>query len=186
MPTRSRAPLPAFLLATVVALAACESEPSLVSPEGALLSQHPAGTPALVNHQLAQLRALTAPFHRIDAAMEAGWNVQFTPCLELPGVGGMGYHYGNPEFVDGTVNLLEPELLLYEPMKNGRMRFVGVEYIVPYAFHSREAEAPTLMGHEFHQVDAAELWGLHVWVGRHNPTGMFEDWNPMVSCQHAE
>jgi hypothetical protein len=31
-------------------------------------------------------------------------------------LGGMGFHHGNTGLIDGTVELLRPELLLYEPM----------------------------------------------------------------------
>lgn len=34
--------------------------------------------------------------------------------------------------------------------------------------------------------DEHEEWLLHVWVWKHNPNGMFEDWNPNVSCEHAD
>jgi hypothetical protein len=27
-----------------------------------------------------------------------------------------------------------------------------------------------------------DVWALHVWVWKHNPSGMFADWNPQVSC----
>jgi hypothetical protein len=186
MSTRCRTALLTLLLAPVAALAACDSEPSVVAPEGALFSQHAAGGSAELNHSLAQLRALTAPFHRIEAAKDAGWNLQLSPCVELPGVGGMGYHYGNPEYLDGTVNLLEPEALLYEPMRNGKKRLVAVEYVVPYDFLPRDAEPPTLLGQDFHQLDGPGVWGLHVWIWHHNPAGMFADWNPRVSCEHDQ
>jgi hypothetical protein len=37
----------------------------------------------------------------------------------------------------------------------------------------------------FHQNDEAELWALHVWLWKHNPSGLFADWNPNVSCEFA-
>lgn len=137
------------------------------------------------NSQLAELRRLTAPFHNFSKAQEAGWSVQFTPCLSNPAAGGMGFHFGNPAYVDEKAVLLEPELLLYEPQKNGKLRFVGVEYIIPFSEVGPDSDAPTLLGHEFHQVPDAGLWGLHVWIGRHNPSGMFMDWNPLVTCEYA-
>ena len=145
-----------------------------------------AGLSADQNAQLAQLRRFIAPFHQLDRAMAAGYNVEVTPCLELPGEGGMGFHYGNPDFINNAVaNLLEPELLLYEPQKNGRMRLVGVEYIIPFTELPATAPAPTLLGQTFHQDPVVPIWALHVWVGTHNPSGLFADWNPTVSCQFA-
>ena len=136
--------------------------------------------------QLAQLRRLVAPFHNFEKAQQAGWNVQFTPCLSHPTEGAMGYHYGNPAFVDADAVLLEPELLLYEPQKNGKLRFVGVEYIIPFELVGPDLDPPTLLDHEFLQVPDAGIWGLHIWVGRHNPSGLFADWNPKVTCEHAD
>ena len=79
----------------------------------------------------------------------------------------------------------EPELLLYEPEKNGRLRLVAVEYIIPYTFHSRDAAPPELFGQKFIQNDVFQLWGLHAWVWKENPSGIFANWNPRVNCEHT-
>jgi hypothetical protein len=99
----------------------------------------------------------------------------------------MGFHWGNLAYIQdgGAVNLLQPELLLYEPEKNGKLRFVGVEYIVPFTDHPASAAPPTLLGHQFSQVPEAGVWGMHIWVGRNNSSGIFSPWNPKVSCQFA-
>ncbi|MGH7669782.1 MAG: hypothetical protein ACRENQ_09845 [Gemmatimonadaceae bacterium] len=139
-----------------------------------------------VELELAALRRVTAPFHDIANAEAAGWNVQLTGCMENPPAGGMGYHYANTPYIDGTVQVRKPQLLLYEPQKDGRMRLVAVEYIIPYSFIPETAPAPVLFGQKFHQNAAFQLWGLHAWVWEHNPSGMFADWNPRVSCQYAK
>jgi hypothetical protein len=140
-----------------------------------------------VNQDLARLRRVTAKFHSFKAAAAAGWAAQITPCMTDPaGAGGMGFHYGNPALIDGTARVEEPELLLYEPQQNGRLRLVAVEYIIPYTAHSRDAEAPELFGgQKFKQNDTFQLWGLHAWVWKDNPSGVFADWNPRVTCEHA-
>jgi hypothetical protein len=154
--------------------------------EGATSSESAIRASPDVEQALAQLRRVVAPFHDFAKAEAAGWSAPITPCLESPdGEGAMGIHYGNVALIDGTVELLRPELLLYEPLANGRLRFVGVEYIVPYTFAPRDGPAPELLGQAFHQNDTFQLWGLHIWVGRHNPSGMFADWNPEVSCAFA-
>lgn len=96
----------------------------------------------------------------------------------------MGYHYANPSLLadGGAVAVEDPETLVYEPRKNGRLRLVAVEYIGPLG---DAEEAPELFGHEFHRNEDVGIWALHAWVGRHNPNGTFADWNPMVSCEHA-
>ncbi|HUF70598.1 MAG TPA: hypothetical protein VMM79_18260, partial [Longimicrobiales bacterium] len=142
------------------------------------------GAPQLAS-QLAPVRALTAKFHNFDYAWDAGWNLQVTPCLENPPLGGMGYHFANPAFIDGTVTALEPEVLVYEPQKNGRLRFVAVEYIVPWAIVPETAPPPVLFGEEFLPNPGAELWMMHVWIGAHNPDGLLATWNPNVNCQFA-
>ena len=46
-------------------------------------------------------------------------------------------------------------------------------------------------GRQFELVKAGNRYGLpafyelHAWIWEHNPRGMFEDWNPRVSCAGA-
>lgn len=135
---------------------------------------------------LAAVREATAHLHRFENAAPAGWSFQATECLENPPAGGMGVHFGNMEYyLDGEANLLEPEVLLYEPQRNGELRLVAVEYLVPFFAWEGEGE-PVLFGREMTRDDDHEEWLLHVWLWKHNPNGMFEDWNPNVSCEHAD
>jgi hypothetical protein len=141
---------------------------------------------ASVRKDLATLRRVTASFHRFSNAVAAGWSTQITPCMTDPnGAGGMGFHYGNTRLIDGSVRVDQPELLLYEPQKNGRLRLVAVEYIIPYTFVPRSAAAPVLFGQKFKQNDTFQLWGLHAWVWEENPSGVFANWNPRVTCKHT-
>jgi len=138
-----------------------------------------------VEKDLATLRRVTAPFHSFSAAMTAGWSAQITGCMTDPGgAGGMGLHYGNPGLIDGSVQVDQPELLLYEPEKNGQMRLVAVEYIIPVSQWTSSVP-PRLFGRDFHVIDAFQVWALHVWAWKQNPSGMFEDWNPLATCQNA-
>jgi hypothetical protein len=174
-----------------VAASACDRQPVTAPQPAAEESANgtalaPETTPAGVNAELAQLRRLTAHYRDLEAAMEAGYNAQLTPCLELPGVGGMGFHYGNPALIgDPAVDALQPEVLVFEPQKNGNMRFVAVEYIIPFDLLPATSPAPIVLGQPMHHNTDAGLWVLHAWVGRENPTGIFEDWNPKVSCEFA-
>ena len=43
----------------------------------------------------------------------------------------------------------------------------------------------SLLGQAFAQVPEFGVWGLHIYVGRHNPTGIYAPWNPKVSCANA-
>lgn len=144
------------------------------------------GLSAAIQHDVAVLRAVTAPFHDFDRARAAGWSAQITPCMTDPGgAGGMGFHYGKVKLIDGSVHVDQPQLLLFEPEQNGRLRLVAAEYIIPYTFVPRSAAPPVLFGQEFQQVDAFQLWGLHVWAWKNNPSGLFAPWNPVVTCANA-
>lgn len=172
----------AQLLAAIALLSGCGAEPTTTETTTHIQLQAASGTAE--DRDLAALRRATAPFHNFDKAAAAGWSTQITPCM-TDAAGGMGFHYGNLALIDGSVHVEEPELLLYEPEQSGRLRLVAVEYIIPYTAHSRSATPPVLFGQEFQQVDAFQLWGLHAWVWKHNPSGMFASWNPLVTCEHA-
>ena len=156
-----------------------------VSPAGPLAATGANPPPAVVRASASasdfrELRAATARFHDIDQAAAAGWNTAVTPCMTSP-AGGQGIHFGNLLLIDGGVNLLMPELLMYEPRGNGTLHLVGVEYIVPFGLWTA-ASPPSLFGETFHRNEAAGLWVLHVWIWKPNPAGMHADWNPNVSC----
>jgi hypothetical protein len=180
----------AQLLAGIALLSGCGGDPTATPTAADIQSRavtaSQASLGAAVNRDLTALRRATAPFHRFAAAGAAGWSTQITPCMTDPaGAGGMGFHYGNTALIDGSVSVDQPELLLYQPEKNGRLRLVAVEYIIPYTFHSRDAAPPVLFGQKFVQVDDFQLWGLHAWVWEENPSGIFANWNPRVTCEHT-
>ena len=82
------------------------------------------------------------------------------------------------------LELLKPELVMYEPQPGGGMQLVGVDYVVPFTAWTSE-EAPTLLGMKFLRNEPLGVWALHIWAWRPNPSGMFAAWNPRVSCAHA-
>jgi hypothetical protein len=175
------------LLAGLACLAAC-AEPTATSTSADFQARASASQSlgADVNRDLATLRQATASFHNFAKASKAGWSAEITPCMADPGgAGGMGFHYGKVSLIDGTVSVDKPELLLYEPEKNGKLRLVAVEYIIPYTFHARSGAAPVLFGREFTRNDVFQLWGLHAWVWKENPSGIFASWNPRVGCDNS-
>jgi hypothetical protein len=137
-----------------------------------------------VNKELAALRRVTAKFHNLESARAAGWSTEITGCMSDPKAGAMGYHYGNPKLIDGSVSADEPELLLYAPEKDGGMRLMAVEYIVPLGAWSAP-KPPRLFDHDFAVNSTFGVWALHAWTWENNPSGMFADWNPRVSCDNA-
>ncbi len=137
-------------------------------------------------HQgLATLRRATARYHRHEVALGDEFS-PVAPCQENPvGPGGLGIPHLNLDRLDATIDLMNPEVLFYEPQKNGKLRLVGVETVVPIDLWG-EDEPPSLFGQEFHRNDDVGLFGLHIWIWRHNSDGTLAFWHPDVSCEFAE
>lgn len=137
-------------------------------------------------NELAQLRAATAEFHRPEAAQAAGYDLVpgLDHCFNNPGVGAMGYHYINVSILDTTVELSRPEAMVYTPGPDGILQLGAVEYVVPAVAWDAKGytHPPVLFGRFFHLNQALGVYVLHAWVWKNNPSGMFEDWNPNVSC----
>jgi hypothetical protein len=158
----------------------------------------PAATAAAKQGGLSVARGATASFHDIGAANAAGYVFRVTDvdgiaCIDEPGTGGMGVHYAKPDILfDDKIDAATPELLVYEPRPNGGLRLVAVEYFVfKAAWDANHGAPPSLFGRQFEEMDKPNRYGvdefyeLHAWVWRHNPLGMFDDWNPRVSCDAA-
>jgi hypothetical protein len=132
------------------------------------------------NALLHELQAAIARFHSTKQAEKAGY-ASDPHCVEVPGLGGMGHHWVNDDLVDPVFDARNPEALLYAPDKNGKMKLLGVEYIVI----NTGQPAPTFGGEPFNvggtPIPAAH-WSLHVWLGKPNPSGLFAPFNPDVDC----
>lgn len=169
------------VLVTVVASSAALAAPASASPTGS---------------QLAAARAATAKFHDVSVAVDQGrfelHDLAGISCIDNP-AGAMGVHYVLGSLVgDGEVDATQPEAVIYEPQADGSSRLVAVEYVVlasDWAQH--HSGVPSLFGQDFTFVAAGNRYGLpdfyelHAWLWRHNPAGMFEDWNPKVTCDNA-
>jgi hypothetical protein len=141
------------------------------------------GAAAAGQSGLAAARHGTSSFHNVANAEAAGYGSTLGTienpvlgCFENPGVGGMGVHYVNGSLMDGTVDASAPEALVYEMRANGKLKLVGLEYIVPQEVW----DGQSLFGQELHKHPTLPLYVLHAWVWAPNPAGMFEDWNPRV------
>lgn len=135
--------------------------------------------------EMATLRQLTAGFGDTAVARAAGYTDRITSCWYHREQGGQGYHFARSEWIDGTVSLHEPELVMYEPLADGTLQFLAIEYIVPFGAWD-QPDPPTLLNRTFMRNEQLELYVLHVWLGKHNPSGMYANWNPDVSCAHAD
>ena len=151
------------------------------------------GTPAPSPSPLiSAVRQATERFQDIKVAIAEGF-VQGTPCVSGPNSGAMGVHFVLFDRVQsGVLSADQPESLIYEPMANGAMRLVGVEYIVLVSTWESlhpNAGPPALDGHLLNLVTTPNRYGLpafyemHVWAWEHNPVGSFADWNTRVTCE---
>ena len=160
-----------IILATVVVLAAVVAV-TVVSAAG--------------QGDLGKLRAATVKFKDPSAAEAAGYVLVdgLDYCFNNPGVGGMGLHYINTASLDTTVEMLKPEAMVYHAEDGGQLKLGAVEYIVPAAAWDAEGHAtpPSVLGQTFHLNEALGVYVLHVWLWRHNPAGIYEDWNPRITC----
>ncbi len=141
---------------------------------------------------LADVRAATARFHRVERAEAAGHQLGYIApflldhCIAHPTDGAMGYHYFDHDAIhDVDVDPLRPEGLVYEPGPDGQLKLVAVEWIVPVALWEQagNTDPPSVLGQEMHVLNPALGWYIiHAWVWKHNPSGIYEDWNPTVEC----
>ena len=144
--------------------------------------------------ELAAIRAATARFHDVTVAEAEGYGRIYLCTDENSGQGAMGWHYAKGALVDPAtspeLNLLTPEVLVYEPKAGGGLRLVGVEYVTfQAAWHDAfGATPPSILGRQLKAMPAPNRYGLppfyqiHVWAWKPNPSGLFNDWNPKVSC----
>ena len=126
-------------------------------------------------------------------------------------VGGMGVHFFRPDLlgitgppnprVDGTgthTDFRQPAILIYEPQADGSLELVAVENLVfmkaweaagntaPPVFqnvpYNRMVDDPATPLDEAHHFEAH--YDLHVWLFRENPSGLYAQFNPAMTCQH--
>ena len=135
------------------------------------------------------IRQVTAKYHDLDAAIadgyELGYNGIITGCIAHPTDGAMGYHYFRADLIDDpAVNALQPEGLVYAPDRHGQLHLAAVEWVVPGPVPPDPSlTPPSVLGMDLHVLNPALGWYIqHAWVWQHNPAGIFEDWNPKVTC----
>jgi hypothetical protein len=140
---------PKYLLVLLaVGLGACDLQPVEVdSPVAILPPDAVASVAPTQGALLAQIRAATARYHRVEVAKEDGYERRrfpFPPFDPIPCIEAEGIRYGNLSLIDGVVDPTRPELLLYEPLPNGKLRLAGVQFLVvcPAWLVARGCESP--------------------------------------------
>jgi len=158
-------------------------------------AREPAVPPQLTVAQgelLKIVRENTERFKDVSAAEAEGYSLLFG-CVSGPDAGAMGLHYVNLKFVaSGLVDATRPQIIIYEPMPDGRLKLIGADFLVIASDWDKAHPgqgAPQLMGQLYHYFESPNRFGLpafytlHVWAWKENPNGAFVNWHPGVSCQ---
>lgn len=143
------------------------------------------------------VREATEHFTTVEAARAGGYELQFG-CVTGDTTGAMGLHYVNGDLIKqasvdakkGFVDVMHPQVVIFEPEANGRPHIIGADYIIFAADWNKYNKAPPeLMGQLFHLFDAPNrfelpaFYTLHVWAWKKNPNGAFVNWHPNVNCE---
>lgn len=156
---------------------------------------------------LQQLARQLEPFKSVTYAESQGY-IRASACETHPTLGAMGHHYVNPRLlgltapVNGRVNgtgtytgVNPPPILLYAPDGQSGLKLIGIELLVfAEAWHTENKQPPKYRGREYNYMadnpatpqDEAHgfmpHYDLHIWLYEHNPSGLYAQWNPAVSC----
>jgi hypothetical protein len=213
IPTRNALSI-AAATAVFLSVASCSGKPAGAGGPTAGGSElhaahHATGVTTQVRDALSEAKAATAVYRRPQRAEADEYAVPPAPaplheCIRAEdGHAAMGVHHIKAANLDATLDAGAPEVLVYEPTEEGKLRLVALEYVVfedawkakhgdvtpQMAMHG--AGTPRLFGRDLTYVGAGNRYELppfyqiHAWVWKHNPDGMFADHNPRVSCPRS-
>jgi hypothetical protein len=178
---------PLWIISAIIILAGCSKE--TINEADLAAAEAQAETPGYQtksshsdqNKLIALIRRSTVKYQDIELALSDGY--VFPPYC----VPGMGYHLARPDLIENMIiDPEQPQVLLYEKMKNGKFKLVGVEFIVDIDdWDAENSEPPKLGNQSFDKLPQGPpfpSYQLHVWVWKHNPNGMYFPVNPNVSC----
>lgn len=163
---------------------------------------------------LQQLADRLEPYKDVAYALDKGY-IRASGCETHPtdpAQGAMGHHYVRPDLlglgprVNGKVNGTgtytdtdPPAILLYIPDGDGGFKLAGIEMLVFFdAWHAQNTRPPNFRGREYNlMVDNPDTlrdeahgftphYDLHIWLFEHNPSGLYAQWNPALSCPAGE
>ena len=133
----------------------------------------------LVDH----VRGANDRFKDVAVAVAEGYGP--IPCASGVDGGAMGVHYVNPNYLkDQVPDIKRPQAVMYEPMPDGKMALVAVEYITFKGPASLEGQLFNFNGAP-NRYGLDPFYELHVWAWKSNPRGPYADMNPDVTCAHA-
>jgi len=130
-----------------------------------------------------RVRQANDRFKNVSVALSEGYRP--IPCASGADGGAMGIHYVNAKLLSsGTIDLAHPQAVMYEPMPDGRLALIAVEYITMKGPASLEGQLFNFNGAP-NRYGLDPFYELHVWAWKQNPRGAFADMNPTVTCEHA-
>ena|SRR5215467_2621566 len=139
-----------------------------------------AGSDLLADH----VRATLDRFKDVKVAVKEGYAP--LPCASGIDGGAMGIHYVNGAYLkDDAVDLAKPEAVMYEPMPDGKLQLIAVEYITTKGPASLENHLFAFTGTP-NRYGLPAFYELHVWAWKQNAAGTFADMNKNVSCDAAK
>ena len=157
-----------------------------------------------LNAELVAVRAAVAKYHDYDQALLDGYSLAGESCV-FSADGTIGYHAVNFDLaVSGRNDPARPPILLYTP-RNDSLELVAVEYFQVALANTESGPAlwwdasqapalgffnpaPSIFGRSFdgpmagHNSQMPWHYDLHAWVVESNPAGVFEMFNPAISC----
>lgn len=154
------------------------------NPEGLFALANPSLSAPAYAEDLGAAREALRPLRNGAKAQEEGYR-NTEKCITLGSDAG---GYGVPFVRKGegpTTELTDPPILLYRLTSNWSYALMGAEWWVPGG-----ESPPDLLGATWHdpmpshspKVDRPEHRGLHAWLFRANPAGMFAAGHPLVTC----
>lgn len=153
------------------------------NPDGLFARYNPAVERPSFLGDLETARAALDPYTDSNAATAAGYENPETCVSTEEG------NYGVPFVKDpsGNTDLSNPPILRYHLTPDWYYVRLGAEWFVPA---DSTDEPPELFGQSFHEPVDSHLpetgqprhYGLHAWLFRTNPRGMFAPYSPTTSC----
>jgi hypothetical protein len=138
------------------------------------------GSNPLADH----VRAANDRFKDVSVAVAEGYAP--IPCTSGVDGGAMGIHYVSKRYLkDDAIDLAHPEAVMYEPMPDGKLALIAVEYITFKGPASLEGHLFSFTGSP-NRYGLAPFYELHVWAWKANAAGTFADMNRAVSCDAAK
>lgn len=189
LPVPPRLPTVGVLALAVAVLAALTADPAAAqekAPE--------------VPEKLTKVRQALEKYQDPYRAVHDGY-FSTVGCIEYPEGGGegevpydpgaMGVHFLNMRLMDGEVDPKKPEVLVYDREKDGTLRLVAAEWMVPTnvaderpSLFGQDFDGP-MAGHEPLMPGGFHHYDLHLWLWRENPAGLFAPTNPDMECPDA-